>query len=173
MTDGDLRRIEAKLRRADLSLRRPADEKRVIGFERKHRIQLPEDYRRFVLNLGDGGPGPPLMGLLPLGREGKAPLVPEFLRGRQWLPYLALPFPFTRDWIWEDGEDSDEGDTEQIGHGSLLLGDHGCGIEWRLIVTGPERGNVWQFDSVGIISAEPRRDFLGWYEDWLDGQADR
>ena len=170
--DDALRRIEAKLRDAGLRLRKPLDEGRIGAFERRHGIRLPEGYRRFIAEIGDGGPIPPY-GLLPLGRRPKGPLTPEFLRARQSLPFLASPFPFTRGWITEDGEESDEGDVEQVAHGNLLLGDGGCGIEWRLIVTGPGRGSVWEFCDVGLGPAEPRRDFLGWYEDQLDEHATR
>lgn len=148
MNDG-LQRIEAKLRRAGITLRKPVGASRVTDFEWKHGIRLPEGYRRFITAIGDGGPGPPLTGVYPLGRGGKTLLVPEFMRVRQRLPFVALPFPFTRGWVWEDGEDSNEGDVEQVGHGSLLLGDHGCGIEWRLIVTGPECGTSGNFATSG------------------------
>jgi hypothetical protein len=166
-----LRRIEAKLQRTSLKLRKPLREPRVLAFEERHRITLPEGYRRFLIEIGDGGPGPPLYGLVPLGREDRLPFRPEFMRGRQRLTFVTLPFPFTRTWIWEDGERSDEGNVEQVGHGSLYLGTDGCGIEWRLIVTGPERGTIWNFSDVGISPTEPKRDFLRWYEDWLDGMT--
>jgi hypothetical protein len=42
---------------------------------------------------------------------------------------------------------------------------------WHLIVAGPERGNVWTLSSEGIQPTAPKRDFLTWYEDWLDGKG--
>jgi hypothetical protein len=43
---------------------------------------------------------------------------------------------------------------------------------WCVIVTGPERGNVWMISDEGIQPTAPKRDFLQWYEDWLDGVRD-
>ena len=40
---------------------------------------------------------------------------------------------------------------------------------WFVIVTGPERGNVWMICGEGIQPTAPKRDFLQWYEEWLDG----
>ena len=34
------------------------DEAAVTGFEAKHRIQLPADYRLFITKIGNGGAGP-------------------------------------------------------------------------------------------------------------------
>lgn len=167
-----LRRVKAKVRQAGVELRPPLARKGVLAFESAHGVILPEGYRRFVLEVGDGGSGPPHYGLVPLGREVKPRFRPEFMRGRQRLPFVTLPFPFTRAWVWEDGDTSDEGDAEQVGHGSLLLGTDGCGMDWYLIVTGVARGHVWQFSDVGITPTDPGRDFLEWYENWLDGVTD-
>jgi hypothetical protein len=79
-------------------------------------------------------------------------------------------FPFTAQWIWENDELTDEGSRDQVGHGSICLGTDGCAIYWHLIVTGPERGNVWMICGEGIQPTCPKRDFLTWFEDWLDGK---
>jgi hypothetical protein len=42
-------------------------------------------------------------------------------------------------------------------------------MDWHLIVTGAERGNVWMLCGEGVVPQDPNRDFLTWYEDWLDG----
>ena len=167
-----LHRVEVKVRQAGLKLRPPLTERAVLAFEESHGVSLPEGYRRFLLEIGDGGPGPSQYGLVPLGREVKLRFRPEFTRGRQRLPFVTLPLPFTRTWVWEDGQMSDEGETEQVQHGNLLLGTDGCGLHWHLIVTGVERGHVWQFSDIGITPTDPKRDFLGWYEGWLDGVTD-
>jgi hypothetical protein len=41
-----------------------------------------------------------------------------------------------------------------------------------LIVTGPDRGHVWQLADVGVTPTRPKREFLRWFEDWLDGKTD-
>jgi hypothetical protein len=68
------------------------------------------------------------------------------------------------------GEKSDEGDEEQIAWGGICLGTDGCGMYWHLIVTGPERGMPWMLAGEGIQPLCPKRPFLQWYEDRLDGK---
>ena len=58
---------------------------------------------------------------------------------------------------------------EQARHGCIFLGTDGCGMDWILIVNGPERGNVWMVCGEGVLPTVPKRDFLTWYEDWLVG----
>lgn len=58
----------------------------------------------------------------------------------------------------------------QSENGSLLLGNDGCGMYWHLIVNGQERGIPWMLCGEGIQPVSPRRGFLQWYEDWLDGK---
>ncbi|HZN37118.1 MAG TPA: SMI1/KNR4 family protein, partial [Pirellulaceae bacterium] len=129
---------------------------------------LPDGYRRFLQHVGNGGSGPPSFGLLRLGQT------PNDLRAEESRPWVdgtrvSRPFPFTRPWVWEDGDSSDEGTREQVGDGSIHLGTDGCGQYWLLIISGPERGNVWMLADVGMGPTVPKRDFLQWYEDWLDG----
>ncbi|MCP4198521.1 MAG: hypothetical protein GY762_15345 [Proteobacteria bacterium] len=45
-------------------------------------------------------------------------------------------------------------------------------MDWILIVTGPEREKVWNRADVGAQPCVPARDFLSWYEYWLDGGKD-
>lgn len=37
----------------------------------------------------------------------------------------------------------------QVWDGALFLGDDGCGMYWALIVTGAQRGYVWNICDVG------------------------
>ncbi len=77
--------------------------------------------------------------------------------------------------LWEDDEPW-TADKEQlratVHHGALPLGTDGCGMEWCLVVTGPERGQIWQLTSEGAQPLAPRRTFLSWYEYWLEGGSD-
>lgn len=59
--------------------------------------------------------------------------------------------------------------------GSIPIATKGCNLGVSLVVSGPERGNIWydlRADMEGITPASkpgsPRLTFLQWYEDWLD-----
>ena len=43
-------------------------------------------------------------------------------------------------------------------------------MNWHLIVNGPERGIPWMLCGEGIQPVCPKRTFVQWYEDWLDGR---
>jgi hypothetical protein len=163
-----LARIRSKLKERRGTLNPVAPELEVLAFEARHGISLPADYRLFLTELGNGGMGPPDHGLVPLGHTDSGVIVEEKALWSQ-LPFVARPFPFTRYWVWEDGEVSEEGTAEQVGHGSVYLGHDGCGMLWHLIVSGAERGVPWQLCGEGIQPVCPKRSFLQWYEDWLDG----
>jgi hypothetical protein len=84
-----------------------------------------------------------------------------------------LPFPLTDIWDWEEEcerlseEESDKIVAAMHEHGHLYLGTQGCGEDWILIITGNERGCVWnRADS--MTQPSPKRDFISWYEYWLD-----
>ena len=156
-----LDRIRQKISSKGLRLNPPASLEAVVAFESKHGVALPQGYRDFVTQIGDGGVGPLLYGMVPFG---------DLAGDAAALANIRKPFPFTRAWVWEAGEVSDEGTEEQILNGSLCLGEDGCGMMWHLIVTGLDAGIPWALTDVGIGHVVPKRDFLQWYEDWLDGR---
>lgn len=143
----------------------------LVEFEKRYEVSLPEEYREFVLQIGNGASGPPAYGLIalaepPPGRGDDTSHTSEELVSMQKV------FPFTKPWVWEDGGASDEGTDDQVRDGQLYLGTDGCGMDWALIITGPDRGTVWWLCGEGIQPTSPKRDFLRWFEDWLDGVVD-
>ena len=140
----------------------------VKKFEQLNQIELPAEYREFLLSVGNGGIGPPDYGLTALGTT-ETELKPLRWAEPQDLSRIREVFPFTKFWIWDDGSDSDEGTQEQVSNGSLLLGTDGCAMDWHLIVTGPDRGVPWMLSGEGIQPVCPKRNFVQWFEDWLDG----
>lgn len=161
--------IREKLTKKGIKLCPVMSEEEIIDFEQAHRIELPNEYRLFISKIGNGGKGPPHYGLVPLGN------LPHDMDEMQKIFYskymrIGKPFPFTKSWIWEDGLNSVEGNHEDLSNGNLFLGTDGCGIYWYLIVTGKDRGIPWMICGEGAHPVCPKRDFLQWYEDWLDGK---
>jgi uncharacterized protein (TIGR02996 family) len=178
-----LARIKDKVRRAPTShwlydksathngrLNPVLSEDDVAAFEREHRVTLPEEYRTFLLEVGNGGLGP---------GDGLSPL-PVPLAGTPTGTVegdLDKPFSLTfRSW---DGEERFESESGVL---YLATPDDPWGSAY-LIVTGEDRGLVWGFghihggwcpqaptysdDHAATVDCLPRS-FFRWYEDWLD-----
>jgi hypothetical protein len=129
---------------------------RLSGMERDFRATLPEQYRAFLLELGNGGAGP-YYGLFKLAGDD-----PEDLTD-----YGSLDKPFP----W----------TEKIRPrrpsipGALYICHYGCALRFLLVVTGKSEGEIWhdwQADGLGIYPAcdaqGKRMQFFDWYLEWLD-----
>src|SRR5262249_31592612 len=126
----EIDRICAKARLNGLRFSAPLTETDVATFEKSSDLRLPGDYREFLLQIGNGGDGPPAYGLCALGE------VPSDFDAPS--PDLSKPFPFTKPWIWEDGDISDEGSNADVNCGVLILGTDGCAQYWALVVRGPD-----------------------------------
>ena len=166
--DARIDRISRKLREKGRQLGPTLTNDTIRDFEARCGCMLPDGYRSFLQHVGNGGSGPPAYGLLELDQMPKH-MNEEELRAWSDLKRVSRPFPFTQTWVWEDGRSSDEGTQDQTHDGNIHLGTDGCAQYWLLIVSGPERGNVWLLADVGVTPTSPRRDFLQWFEDWLDG----
>jgi hypothetical protein len=164
-------RIREKARAGGKRFGSPLSEERVLAFEQAHGITLPEAFRAFLIHIGNGGTGPTEYNWPSLGQAADD-MSPQEAQVWGELPYVSRPFPFTRRWVWEGGDTSDEGDVEQAQYGTICVGNDGCGQYWFVVVTGPERGNVWMICGEGMQHPTPKRDFLQWIEDWLDGTTD-
>lgn len=146
----------------------PLAEAEVAAFERAHGVRLPEDYRRFLLEVGHGGAGP-YYGLYRLDQWDD--LVGAVMDA---LPpgYLAAPFPGTDATIREGAcaiEDVPERASRGFYQGTLSLGTQGCSYGFQLVVSGPWAGRILYVDADGqppYLVREPS--FLAWYERWLD-----
>ncbi|MBT1103183.1 MULTISPECIES: SMI1/KNR4 family protein [Streptomyces] len=161
----------------------PAGPEAVRSFETEHGIVLPEPYRTFVAEICDGlRAGPPHYGLLPFAKT------PSDWGSDRPERLLAEPFPLTEAWLWEADDDGtalseqefDDRVESVFDHGSLVLGTDGCGMYWHLIVTGPQRGQVWLIDENGAIPFGTRSaaslmpgvpGFAGWVTHWAQGHS--
>ncbi|GAA2542072.1 SMI1/KNR4 family protein [Winogradskya consettensis] len=141
----------------------PLTDSQVAVFEGRHGITLPEDYRTFLLEVGNGGAGPH-HGLFPLGQFplGHVPSV----RGEG--DDLSAPFPHTEEWNDRTLSEDDYFDDRWVA-GSMVVGEYGSGAFYRLVVTGPARGRIW-FDSRGSDQGMwPESTFHTWYSMWVQG----
>ncbi|OAX80620.1 hypothetical protein ACJ72_05041 [Emergomyces africanus] len=150
-------------------------------FESRHGIILPEPYRTFVAEIANGcRDGPPHYGLESISnccsRNGNGPEEDR----------LALPFPLTQRWIWEDEPEQpegfpssavdEEGGADIFGRGCLDLGTEGCGMHWYLIISGEHRGQVWLLTGEGAAPfagpagfTKAQQGFAGWAFHWASG----
>lgn len=164
-------------------------EDELTEFETDHGVRLPDDYRQFLLRVGNGGAGP-YYGLFSLGEmDDGFDLGPwgDFV-GR-----LSSPFPHSDTWNDLIGKpddsavtDSDEYDglieafekryfdTCQV-NGAIPICHLGCALRQWLVITGPEAENVWCDDRADYKGLHPlkthgreRTSFFDWYRDWLD-----
>lgn len=124
-------------------LRAPIAEARLVEIEAAAGVQLPPDYRDFLLELGDGGAGP-YYGLCPLDQPAQLAQL-----GGGFHPPAA------------PGE-------QAPWRGVALLAHLGCGYLAHLVVdAGPHRGEVWL--DLGSVAAPAciAPHFLGFYNRWL------
>jgi hypothetical protein len=124
-------------------------ESELAAFESANRIRLPDDYRRFLAVVGNGGAGP-FYGLEPLGTLGRD---------------LSQPFHVTTATDALTHEDVERlGDRDEY-PGILEFCHHGCAIYSYLVVNGASYGTIWdgreEFYPTGLA-------FGVWYRHWFE-----
>ncbi|WP_264551382.1 SMI1/KNR4 family protein [Flavobacterium sp. N2038] len=153
----------------------------ILNFENEYSISLPECYKAFLLNVGNGGKSygesaaGPGYGIFPFGKN-----IDEFVYSNpeNSLKQDCRIHPEMSDDFWKDlnkkiDEDvSDEGFEDELGKifaGILPLGTEGCTYYYGLILNGEFKGKVVNVD---VDRQKPyfafESNFLDWYERWLD-----
>lgn len=173
----------------EFKLNPPLHESDIVQFESEHRIRLPEDYRLFLSEIGNGGAGP-YYGVFKLGE------MDDGFKHKRWkvndgfVGDLSKPFPNSDTWndlpLFPDEQDDEDAyaaeldafdetywDTRNV-NGAIPICHQGCAYRNWLIIVGPEAGNVWEdlrVDHKGLMPVESKRGhragFLEWYNDWL------
>lgn len=156
-----IKRIKQKIADLEIEMGETLSEKEISRFEEQCNIRLPEAYRLFLQEVGDGCED--MLDGFRLNRFAD-------MENRD----LSHPFLLEEAWIWEadDRPQSiirEEMETK-VYQGELELIDTGCCTSYNLIVTGECRGEVWSFCDAGVQPCCERQDFLGWFELWLDHQ---
>ncbi len=157
----------------------PWSEDRIATFERRHKIQLPPDYRHFLRKIGSAGAGPGYGLFEPGTWDGE----PKRWDGTRAVAPLDRPFPHTRSWNLDQhklAEHLAELDDEHLGDeyqapelvaGAMPIASLGRETRVLLVITGDQRGKIWIDDRAheNGVSPEAGLDFDAWYQTWLDG----
>jgi len=166
--------------------------------EARYGFTLPEDYFRFITEVGDGGAGPdygiePFASFLRKGHDRAArrfyddyrrslsqPFTPRSMRPDEVEEYAIVSrevydqhpgryFVYIRD--EEENEEETVDDNWCDTDGFLILGTHGCQWDFGLVTTGPLRDKVFDFDNEGGYGLVADS-FTAFYQGWLDTIAD-
>jgi SMI1/KNR4 family protein SUKH-1 len=129
----------------------------VAEFEKKHGVELPDDYKQYIVHVADGGVGPSY------GLNRLEDAVAE--------AHLATSFPWTEKTKLDSEEDFELWDTHP---GFLELCHHGCGYYDILIVSGATRGFMWKDISAATREIIPlAKPFIRWYMEWVEEKLRR
>lgn len=161
----------------------------ITKFESKCGIKLPEDYRRFITEVGNGGAGP-YYGVFKFREMDDSHSFTRWAENDGFVGTLAKPFPHTKSWndvppFPEEQEDESlyEAEIETFNtiywntdnvNGAIPICHQGCAYRNWLVVSGPETGNIWEDLRAGQDGLTPvtlgrmkRLTFLEWYNNWL------
>lgn len=167
----------------------PLTEDALVEVEAANGFTVPEQYRRFLLNAGNGGAGP-YGGILSLeeslGRwkytlktdelkpvlSGECPLEAD-VKARDVLPFDVDNHEALIDdeasGYYQKLQDAMVQTARRLQRGTLAICDYGGGDSFFLVLKGPRIGEVWgdNMDNYGgLFSLEV--DFDRWYENWLN-----
>ena len=125
-----IERIKTKIAQKNISMGPTISETEIAAFESACNTRLPQAYRLFLLEVGDGWNDPAAEGIAsPIHRLAE-------IEHKD----LSLPMTLTDGWVWEDEEDeeqlSDESFERKLGNQGVELMDEGCGMTYELITAG-------------------------------------
>lgn len=154
-TDRDLAVFGANGHKYELRPR--IDEGKVVEFEHRYSVCIPGEYRRFLIDVGNGGAGPyygihGLDELHEIQEDYWNDLSNPFLYRHQW----AGPPDLLKAINEEDPNEMDDEDRRgklideywrvASRDGSINICEYGCALRFLLILKGPEFGRIW-FDA--------------------------
>ena len=174
-------------------------ENEIVSFEKKHNLTIPEEYRLFIREMGNGGAGP-FYGLLPLEDNEdqivdldsdfhlafEKPLILENLeKFKEYDEKIEAAFQSGKmdeeQALWDLKESMIEKEYLAAAKGIKFLCHEGCCMFNILVMRGKEKGTVWWFDFseggsfsgvVPLSLGEKKMTFFDWYEIWLDNSLE-
>lgn len=132
----------------------------VERFEECNRIVLPAEYRTFITTICSGIYTEPCQP----GRLTELLCPPSLDLDES----LCRPFPFREYQPFDDDEA-----YERARNGALYVATDGCTCDWYLIITGPERGGMWEIEADGAQPCVPKLTFLPWLQLRIDCDSGR
>lgn len=155
-------------------------EDRIVDTERMFGCRLPEGYRRFLIEIGNGGLGPGL-GLIAFGSD--STIDPRIPVDDQAALNPSAPFAYLEDWNFPPLKRAMEDQSAQLEElqtfyfstaridGTIRVADLGCGAIALLVLNGSQRGRIW-LDFRGTFGGIARDvEFLDWYGAWLNDEC--
>ena len=148
----------------------PASEEAIQEFEEQQSIRLPEEYRNFLMFIGNGGAGPyyGLYGLKALKED------LSDSHGVRLYRVMEEPviYPKMSEEDWDRASDPEgrrKGEEVHPYAGILPIGSQGCTLMTGIVLAGPYRGQVVYYDEdfCGSPFFVREKGFLSWYERWL------
>lgn len=145
-------------------------------------LRLPQEYRRYVSEVANGGMGPsfyPMLGALEAivygGRQKRPfPLDAPRLNGvssaenKSCRAHLILKGLIAEDTPIEPVFMPQD---VSVSDGTILVADSGCGLDELLVMAGPRRGEVWHDSDSGSVLRTTG--YLSFVESWLDAELAR
>ena len=95
----------------------------LLAFEERFGIAHAQQIREFLLRIGNGASGPPAYGLVKLDPV-SGPV--NYRSHARELARMQNVFPFTKPWMWEGGDASDEGTATNFRMGGSTWGKMGA-----------------------------------------------
>lgn len=162
-------KAQIKLKRG-WRLNPPISQTDVDELEHTYGFVLPEEYRKFITQIGNGGRIPSLHDNDPCR------FIP--FEDMSALKNVGYDFPLSESWEWDtdlnfsmnDPEDAEKWDRVQK-NGIVLLAkeDVGGGQTYFLVISGKRKGEVWERDESGTLRL-PGCTFLDWVELYLSNK---
>ncbi len=117
-------------------VRNKLTERDVLQFEEYHNVELPEEYKKYLLEFGNGIDGN-MLHIFPIEYYNWLYQDEALIKN-----YLSTDFPFSEKNEYVSFGDDYMKETT----GTITLTDWGCGIHDLLVISGEEKGSVWTDD---------------------------
>ncbi len=153
----------------------------INDFEIKYDVKLPTEYKQFLTEIGNGGPGPNY-GLFSLQKS-----IIDFKLDDKPIINISSDFKYKNAWneTWIDSIDWEIERPElqianqymDVSHisGCLQISHYGHGCTNLLVIKGVCKGQIWfdgRADYEGLAPEENEQghvyNFLEWYDSWLN-----